>query len=74
MVGMKLVDHPDFEQAIVQASERYRDRRLRPALIEKDSYVTEALRVIATTSIQAISLRAYDAFIESEMPFLPAGG
>jgi hypothetical protein len=32
------------------------------------------LRVIATTSIQAISLRAYDASIESEMPFLPAGG
>jgi hypothetical protein len=44
---MKLVEHPDFEQAIVQASERYRDRRLRPALIEKDYYVTEALRIVA---------------------------
>jgi hypothetical protein len=45
---MKLFEHPDFEQAIVQAAEHFRARGLRPALIEKDYYVTEALRVIAT--------------------------
>lgn len=43
---MRLCEHPDFEQAILQASEHFRDRGLRPALIEKDYYVTEALRLI----------------------------
>ena len=46
---MKLFEHPDFEQAILQASEHFRGRGLRPALIEKDYYVTEVLRIIATT-------------------------
>jgi hypothetical protein len=46
---MKLFEHPDFEQAILQASEHFRGRGLRPALIEKDYYVTEALRIIAAT-------------------------
>lgn len=44
---MKLFEHPDFEQAIIQASEHFHVRGLRPALIEKDYYVTEALRIIA---------------------------
>ena len=44
---MRLCEHPDFEQAIVQAAEHFRARRLRPAIIEKDYYVTEALRAIA---------------------------
>jgi hypothetical protein len=47
---LKLFEHPDFEQAILQATEHFRERKLRPAIIEKDYYVTEALRVIATTS------------------------
>ena len=47
---MRLFEHPDFEQAILQAAEHFRERKLRPAIIEKDYYVTEALRVIATTS------------------------
>ncbi len=47
---MRLFEHPDFEQAILQATEHFRERKLRPAIIEKDYYVTEALRVIATTS------------------------
>lgn len=46
---MKLCEHPDFEQAILQASEHFRVRGLRPALIEKDYYVTEVLRIVATT-------------------------
>jgi hypothetical protein len=42
-----LFEHPDFEQAILQAAEHFRVQKLRPAIIEKDYYVTEALRVIA---------------------------
>lgn len=44
---MKLFEHPDFEQAILQAAEYFRSRGLRPAIIEKDYYVSEALRTIA---------------------------
>ena len=44
---MKLFEHPDFEQAVLRATEHFRDRGLRPAIIEKDYYVTEALRIMA---------------------------
>ena len=44
---MKLFEHPDFEQAVLQATEHFRARGLRPAIVEKDYYVTEALRIIA---------------------------
>ncbi len=44
---MRLCEHPDFEQAVVRAAEHFSARRLRPAIIEKDYYVTEALRAIA---------------------------
>ncbi len=43
---MKLYEHPDFEQAIIRAAEYFRSAGLREAVIEKDYYVTEALRVI----------------------------
>ena len=43
---MKLFEHPDFEQAIIRAAEHFRARGLREAIIEKDYYVTEALRII----------------------------
>jgi hypothetical protein len=46
---MKLFEHPDFDQAVLQAAEHFRASGLRPALIEKDYYVTEALRIIAAT-------------------------
>jgi hypothetical protein len=45
---MRLFEHRDFDQAVLQAAEHYRGRGLRPALIEKDYYVTETLRIIAT--------------------------
>ncbi len=32
---MKLFEHPDFEQAILQAAEHFREQRLRPAIIER---------------------------------------
>jgi len=47
---VRLFEHPDFGQAILQAAEHFREQRLRPAIIEKDYYVSEALRVIAATS------------------------
>ena len=47
---MKLFAHPDFEQAILQAADHFRSRGWRPAIIEKDYYVTVALRVIAATT------------------------
>lgn len=43
---MKLFEHPDFEQAIIRAAEHFRSRGLREAIIEKDYFVTEALRII----------------------------
>lgn len=46
---MKLFEHPDFEQAILATADHFRERTLRPAIIEKDYFVTEALRVIAGT-------------------------
>lgn len=46
---MKLFQHAEFEQAVIQAAEHFHDRGLRPAIIEKDYYVTEALRTIALT-------------------------
>jgi Nucleotidyl transferase AbiEii toxin, Type IV TA system len=45
---MKLFEHPDFEQVILRATEHFHNRGLRAAIIEKDYYVTEALRLIAT--------------------------
>ena len=44
---MRLFEHPDFEQAVLRATEHFRSQGLRPAIIEKDYYVTEALRIIA---------------------------
>ena len=43
---VKLFEHSDFEQAILRASEHFRSQGLRDAIIEKDYYVTEALRII----------------------------
>ena len=44
---MRLFEHADFEQSIIRAAEHFRARGLRPAIIEKDYYVTEALRILA---------------------------
>jgi predicted nucleotidyltransferase component of viral defense system len=47
---MKLLEHPDFDQAILRATEHFQNRGLRAAIIEKDYCVTEALRIIAITA------------------------
>lgn len=44
---MRLFEHPEFEQAILAAETHFASRGLRAPVIEKDYYVTEALRVIA---------------------------
>lgn len=47
---MKLCEHPDFDQVIIRTSEHFASEGLRPSIIEKDYYVTEALRIIASTA------------------------
>jgi hypothetical protein len=47
---MRLFEHPDFEQAVLRTAEHFREQGLRTAIIEKDYYVTEALRVISLTA------------------------
>ena len=51
---MKLFEHPDFDQAILRAAEHFRGQGWRPAIIEKDYYVTEALRIIAAAGDNVI--------------------
>jgi hypothetical protein len=52
---MRLFEHPDFEQAILQAADFFREQGLRPSIIKKDYYVTEALRTLASTAAGAAS-------------------
>lgn len=47
---MKLFEHPDFEQAIIRAAEHFHSSGMREAVIEKDYYVTETLRIIQQTA------------------------
>jgi hypothetical protein len=47
---VKLYEHPDFEQAILNATEHFREQGLRAAIIEKDYYVTEVLRIIGAVA------------------------
>ncbi|MHB8656236.1 MAG: nucleotidyl transferase AbiEii/AbiGii toxin family protein [Terriglobia bacterium] len=47
---MKMFEHPEFEQAILRAAEHFRSRGLGAAIVEKDYYVTEALRTIAAVA------------------------
>jgi len=44
---VRLFEHPDFSQLMIRAASHFRGQGLREALIEKDYYVTEALRSIA---------------------------
>ena len=63
---MRLHEHPDFDQAILRAADHFRTRGLRAAFIEKDYYVTEALRVIANVAGDKVIFRA--------APACPRGG
>jgi hypothetical protein len=54
---VKLFEHGDFEQAILQAAGHFRGRGWRPAIIEKDYYVTEVLRIIAAAAGDKVILK-----------------
>jgi Nucleotidyl transferase AbiEii toxin, Type IV TA system len=43
---VKLFEHPDFEQAIIHTADYFHPLGIREAIIEKDYYVTEILRII----------------------------
>jgi hypothetical protein len=43
---VKIFENPDFEQAIIRAAEHFSPRGLRDAIIEKDYFVIESLRII----------------------------
>src|SRR5579863_5016662 len=47
---MKLFQHKDFEQAVIRAEDHFKKLGLRAAFIEKDYYVTEALRTLAAAA------------------------
>ncbi len=47
---MKLFEHKDFEQAILAAEDHFKDRGLKATVVEKDYYVTEALRIVAAAA------------------------
>jgi len=44
---VRLSEHQDFDQAVLRAVEHFSGSGLRPAMVEKDYFVTEALRAIA---------------------------
>jgi hypothetical protein len=44
---MRLHQHPDFRDAIIAAGKYFEPKGIATQLIEKDYYVTEALRMIA---------------------------
>lgn len=51
---MRLFEHQDFEQLVLRAVEHYRSKGLRPAIVEKDYHVTEALRIVAETAADKV--------------------
>jgi hypothetical protein len=50
---VKLFEHPDFGQAILQAAEHFHGEGWRPAIVEKDYFVTETLPSSRTTTESA---------------------
>lgn len=51
---VRLCEHPDFEQAVIRTAEHFSKLGLRPAIVEKDYYVTEALRIISDTAFDKV--------------------
>jgi predicted nucleotidyltransferase component of viral defense system len=47
---VKLFEHPDFDQAIIRAAGYFRSLGIREGFIEKDYFVTEALRIIQNSA------------------------
>ena len=57
---MRLFEHPEFAQAILRATEHFASQGFRPAITEKDYYVTEVLRIIATTVGDKVMSEAFN--------------
>ena len=51
---MKLFESPEFQQAIIRAAEHFRGQGFRAAIIEKDYYVTEALRTLSSAAYDKV--------------------
>jgi hypothetical protein len=51
---VKLYEHPDFYEAVIAARDHFARPGLTAQLIEKDYYVTEALRIVANDSPRGI--------------------
>lgn len=47
---VKLYKHRDFDQAVLHTAAQLAAEGLRAAIIEKDYYVTEALRIVAAAA------------------------
>jgi hypothetical protein len=61
---MKLFESPDFYDAIVAATAHFQGSGLTEQLIEKDYYVTEVLRTIATLISHSGGIQRWDESIE----------
>ncbi len=59
---MRLFEHPDFGQAILRTADHFQDQRLRPSVIEKDYYVTEALRILTNVAVTKSSSKVVQVF------------
>ena len=65
---MKLFEHADFEQAILGRRNISSAQGLRPAIIEKDYYVTEALRIIAAAAPDKVIFKGGTSLAERLEP------
>ena len=65
---MKLFEHADFQQAVLAAAEHFRDQGLRPAIIEKDYYVTESLRIVAANRRRQNDIERRDELVQGLEP------
>lgn len=67
---MRLFEHPEFEQAILRAAEHFSERGLRPAIVEKDYYVTKRCGSSLRWAESGSSSRAAQAGLEPDRPLL----
>lgn len=59
---MRLFEHPDFDQIVIATHDHFGLPRLAYEIIEKDYYVTEALRILADNFPGRLSSKASPVF------------
>ena len=57
---MRLCEHPDFDQAVLRAADHFRAHGLRAAVVEKDYFVTEALRAVAAADLRVLMAAEFE--------------